>query len=46
MNALVQTIDPHYQELCRHCLVNRKNRKAPKPVLQIGIWEAGSVIVG
>ncbi len=35
-----------YQDLCASCLVNRKNRKAPKPVLQISVWEAGSAIFG
>jgi len=38
--------DPHHQDFCRYCLVNRKNRKAPKPVVQIGIWESKSVIIG
>ena len=36
---------PHeaqYQELCRSCLVNRKNRKAPKPVVQLSLWEGRS----
>ena len=38
--------EPHYQELCKSCLVNRKNRQAPKPVLQISLWEGRNVILG
>ena len=38
--------EPHYQDLCKSCLVNRKNRKAPKPVFQISAWQGGSVILG
>jgi len=33
-----------FQELCRSCLVNRKNRKAPKPVIQLSVWGAKSWI--
>lgn len=36
----------HRQDLCRSCLVNRKNRKAPKPVVQLSIWENKSIILG
>ena len=36
----------HYQNFCKTCLVNRKNRQAPKPVVQISLWESKSWIFG
>jgi len=47
-----QSLDPlgsqsaHWQDFCRSCLVNRKNRKAPKPVAQLSVWEGRGVIIG
>lgn len=35
-----------YQDLCKTCLVNKKNRKAPKPVFQFGFWEFRSWLIG
>jgi len=37
---------PHYQDFCRGCLVNRRNRKSPRPVLQVSLWESASWIFG
>jgi len=39
-------IEAQSQNLCKSCLVNRKNRQAPKPVFQFSIWEGKSYILG